>query len=428
MTTAFYFETNALASVPESWERRPLWTLIKRRDITNRSDTELLSVYRDHGVVPKASREGNFNKPSEDLSPYKYVRRGDLVLNKMKTWQGSIAVSEYEGIVSPAYYVCEVSDQVNYKFLHYLLRSRPYIGFYQALSKGIRPNQWDLPFEEFRSLSVGLPDWEEQRRIADFLDAEVARLDSLVYATEAQLYALRERLSEFMRVMTTTGGEADVAFTGVSWMPLMNKAWKLRKVGHYFQAGSGTTPKSDSGAYFGGEHFWVNTGDLRDSVVEKPRKTVSAEALVVYPTLKIYDPGSLVVAMYGATTGRVGILGVPACVNQACCVLSELGGVDSQFAFYWFQAHRNEILGLASGGGQPNINQELVRGLRIPSPDVESQSRIVFEISDVAGEVRTQEALLQKRKRLLEERKRALITAAVTGQIDVTTARGADVS
>lgn len=352
------------------------------------------------------------------------VSPSGTLLMSMYASLGHTAFTEEPSVWNQAILAIVPISRIDARFVNYSLMAQK--TNLESLARS--STQSNLNAEQVGNLRIPNTSLEEQRRIADFLDAEVARLDSLVCATEAQLSALRERLSEFMRVMTTTGGEADIAFTGVNWMPLMNKAWKLRKVGHYFQTGSGTTPKFDSGDYFGGEHFWVNTGDLRDSVVEKPRKAVSAEALVAYPTLKIYDPGSLVVAMYGATTGRVGILGVSACVNQACCVLSELGGVDSQFAFYWFQAHRNEILGLASGGGQPNINQELVRGLRIPSPDVESQSRIVFEISDVAGEVRTQEALLQKRKRLLEERKRALITAAVTGQIDVTTARGADVS
>ena len=176
MTSAFSVDLSVLESAPSHWERRPRWTLIRRRDVTNRPYAQLLSVYRDYGVVPKDSRDDNFNKPSEDLSMYRYVRAGDLVLNKMKTWQGSLAVSQYEGIVSPAYYVCSLSADVDSRFAHHLLRSTPYIHLYQAASQGIRPNQWDLPFEEFQRIPLSLPPLNEQRRIADFLDTE--RLDT----------------------------------------------------------------------------------------------------------------------------------------------------------------------------------------------------------------------------------------------------------
>src|SRR4051794_19580757 len=104
MSSVFQMDLSPLQATPAHWKRSPVWTVIRRRDETGDPTAELLSVYRDHGVVPKASREDNFNKPSEDLGAYRRVRRGDLVLNKMKTWQGSLAISEHDGIVSPAYF------------------------------------------------------------------------------------------------------------------------------------------------------------------------------------------------------------------------------------------------------------------------------------------------------------------------------------
>jgi type I restriction enzyme, S subunit len=83
----------------------------------------LLSVYRDLGVVRREGRDDNFNQPGDDLSSYLVVRPGDLVLNKMKTWQGSLGVSSFEGIVSPAYFVAEQVRDANPRFLHHLLRS-----------------------------------------------------------------------------------------------------------------------------------------------------------------------------------------------------------------------------------------------------------------------------------------------------------------
>ncbi|TXH39602.1 MAG: restriction endonuclease subunit S [Actinobacteria bacterium] len=175
------------ASVKSGWPLVPLWSVARRVDRTGRPDAELLSVYRDHGVVRKSDRDDNWNQESEDLSTYKYVEPGDLVLNKMKTWQGSLAVSEYEGIVSPAYFTCTLAESVHPRFIHYLLRSTPYIALYGAASKGIRPGQWDLPFEAFRALPVLLPPLDVQRRVADFLDDQIGRIDSIISARGRQI-------------------------------------------------------------------------------------------------------------------------------------------------------------------------------------------------------------------------------------------------
>ncbi len=94
--------------------------LFARRDATNRPDLPMLSVYRDYGVVLRAGRDDNYNKPGEDLTAYRVVRRGDLVLNKMKTWQGSLGVSEFDGIVSPAYFVARPLTDDHPAFIHHL--------------------------------------------------------------------------------------------------------------------------------------------------------------------------------------------------------------------------------------------------------------------------------------------------------------------
>ncbi len=101
-----------LGEVPEHWNTIAIGRLFSRTKRTGFHDKELLSVYRDYGVIPKASRDDNFNKPSDDLSPYQLVKADDLVMNKMKAWQGSIAISEYEGIVSPAYFVYEANSKL----------------------------------------------------------------------------------------------------------------------------------------------------------------------------------------------------------------------------------------------------------------------------------------------------------------------------
>jgi len=168
--------------------------LLRERDVRGQVDERVLSVYRDHGVVPKDSRTDNFNKTPENVALYKLVLEGDVVVNKMKAWQGSVAVSEYRGIVSADYLVCEVVGDVDPRFLHYLLRSSPMIGEYRTRSTGIRPSQWRLYWDDMADIVVDIPSKPKQRAIATFLDSEALRIDSLTSGRERMLMLLEERV------------------------------------------------------------------------------------------------------------------------------------------------------------------------------------------------------------------------------------------
>lgn len=154
--------------IPKHWEVKKISTLYSKSTIKGYEDEENLSVFRDYGVVRRDDFD-NKNVLSEDLSSYKLVNKGDLVLNKMKTWMGSLGVSEYRGIVSPAYYVLKPNFDFFSGYLHNLLRSKIYIDQYALVSKGIRPGQWDLSFDEFKSLKIILPPINEQIEIHSIL-------------------------------------------------------------------------------------------------------------------------------------------------------------------------------------------------------------------------------------------------------------------
>jgi type I restriction enzyme, S subunit len=178
--------------IPIGWNSVPMWTIATRRERKGHPEAELLSVYREYGVIRKADRDDNHNLESQDLSGYKFVNKGDLVLNKMKTWQGSLGVSGYDGIVSPAYYVCKLDQTVHGPYIHYLLRSKPYVAMYGASSKGIRVGQWDLPYEEFRALPVLLPPLDLQKQIAEYLDNQISIIDKTVELKLRQIACLKE--------------------------------------------------------------------------------------------------------------------------------------------------------------------------------------------------------------------------------------------
>lgn len=208
------------ARTPVGWQTKPLWSLFRRQKITGHPDEELLSVYRDFGVIPKSSRDDNFNVASEDLSGYQLVTEGCLVTNKMKAWQGSIAISRYRGIVSPAYYVYRSLSDEHDQFLHYLLRSAPYIALYGRISKGVRVNQWDLEHEALRNIPVMLPGLATQKAIADFLDRETARIDQLIEKKQLLLSLMTQKWAAIVTQTLSRGVRADypLKHSGVSWI------------------------------------------------------------------------------------------------------------------------------------------------------------------------------------------------------------------
>ncbi len=177
--------------IPLHWKADKLEFHLRQRGIKNQIDKQVLSLYREYGIVPKDSRDDNHNVTSEDVSDYRYVRVGDFVVNKMKAWQGSVAVSNYEGIVSPAYFVYEFSDDlINKRYFHYLMRNKTYATEFRRLSGGIREGQWDLPSEALNNTIILLPPLDEQQEIADYLDNKCAEIEQIIADKKSQIETL----------------------------------------------------------------------------------------------------------------------------------------------------------------------------------------------------------------------------------------------
>ena len=180
-----------IGEVPANWNVSSLKFSIKWKSEKGQPDAEVLSLYRDLGVVPKNSRDDNHNVTSLDTSGYKVVNVGDFVINKMKAWQGSMAISHYAGIVSPAYHVCEITNQDIYKkYFHYLLRNQTYIPEYLRLSTGMRIGQWDLGFDDFKNIPFLIPPYDEQIEIVNVIDRKCAEIDRLIAAKQQLLTEL----------------------------------------------------------------------------------------------------------------------------------------------------------------------------------------------------------------------------------------------
>lgn len=179
-----------ISHVPEHWKSSKFKYLFERSTVKDPGDVPVLSLYRELGVVPKESRTDNHNVTSEDTSKYLYCRPGSLVINKMKAWQGSVAISSLEGIVSPAYFVYNhVSDEVHLPYIHFLLRGC-YSQEFERLSSGIRVGQWDLPAQKLEDIPILIPPLSEQISIAQYLNELSANIDTAIDGLHKQLSAL----------------------------------------------------------------------------------------------------------------------------------------------------------------------------------------------------------------------------------------------
>jgi type I restriction enzyme, S subunit len=205
---------------------------------------------------------------------------------------------------------------------------------------------------------IAYPPEDEMITIVSFLDHETTKIDALVEEQKRLIELLKEKRQAVISHAVTKGLDPNVPMkdSGVEWLGEVPAHWESRKISHAFDhVGSGTTPpSSDSLWYEGGDIPWVTTGELREKAITETQKCVTQEALAAYSSLRLYPPGTILIAMYGATIGRLGILGIDATTNQACCALVSPRQLTTRFVFYWFNVFRENLISLyATGGGQP---------------------------------------------------------------------------
>ncbi len=182
-----------IGDIPEHWEVKQLRSFLTLFTEKGHGDAQLLSVTREQGVIErdKEDKEENHNFVPDDLSGYKYIEKGDFAINKMKAWQGSYAVSEYDGIVSPAYFTCKLKG-VNKDFFSKAIRSKVYVPFFTQYSKGIRVGQWDLNPNALKSIPFFLPPSDEQQSIVAYIEEKCQKIDKLASELQSEIDYLKE--------------------------------------------------------------------------------------------------------------------------------------------------------------------------------------------------------------------------------------------
>lgn len=398
-----------LGDIPSHWELKHLRNFLTLFSEKGFGHSQLLSVTREKGVIlrNKDDKEENHNFVPDDLNGYKHLYPGDFVINKMKSWQGSYGVSDYEGIVSPAYFTCKLRG-VDPHFFSRAIRSKAYIGFFMQYSKGIRVDQWDLDPSSMKDIPFVLPPIDEQLRIVPYLDAATSKIDEAIAQQHQIISLLKERKKIVINHAVTKGLNPQVKQkeTSIDWIGTIPEHWRLIQL----------------------RHTVTNHDNLRRPITADQRERTNPQydyygASGVIDKIDHYnvDDKVLLIAEDGANL-----------------VLRNLPLVYKAEGKFWVNNHahilkpkRNDYDFMAmvleaadytlsiTGSAQPKLSQANLNAVKLPIPPIEEQIAIVNAITPKVDKIELAINQQMEMVALLEERKQIIINNVVTGKVKV---------
>ena len=345
----------------------------------------------------------------------------DILLTKDGTIGRGVVVTEFNDfvILSSLGLIRLKEDYYSHFILYYLLSELNVSQMYSHVrGSGITR----LTINLINNLLIIIPPLSEQQAIVTYLDKKTTLIDNLIKKKQEKIQLLKENRTALINHVVTKGLDPEVEMkdSDIEWIGEVPVHWAMKKTTYVFkQIGSGTTPPSNDESFYDGHINWLQTGDLTDGIISKTSKKVTQKAIDQFSTLKIYPKGSLVIAMYGATIGKVGFLDIDTCTNQACCVLSSPNLVLVDFVYYWFLSAKQSIILMGYGGGQPNISQDTIRSLRLPVPSITEQQQIVTYLNEQTQLIDQTIQQEEQKIDLLKEYRQSMISEVVTGKICV---------
>ncbi len=380
----------------------------------------------------------DFMEASAELREIKkfQIQRGDVLATKDSEAADDIAipalVAEDLPKVLCGYHLALIRPRFSTfsgPFLAWLHSSKSFRAQYEAKAVGV--TRFGLSQYAFRAARIPLPSLPEQQRIAAYLDASCTAIDAAVAAKRKQIETLDALHKTIIHNVITKGLNAEFDESRVGWIEKTPRNWKKVKMFRICQKiSSGGTPSTSNLDYYGGNIPWVQTGDLNDGYVEVIEKTITRLGLEK-SAARIYPEGTLLIAMYGATIGKLGILKNPSATNQACCAMKFRNDVDNRFIFYLLRDLRPTFIAMSYGGGQPNISQETIKQLYFFLPPFHEQQKISQYLDNRTSAIETIKASIESQIATLTAYRKSLIHECVTGQrriteADVAQARGGE--
>ena len=400
-----------LPEIPEGWEMRRVASLLKVKDCPNAPNEELLSVFLDRGVI-RFSEGGDkrANATSKDLGKYQLVEVDDFVMNNQQAWRGSVGVSKYRGIISPAYFVVQMSDCLDARYADFALRSRPYVNVYEICSRGVGSIQRNLIWNMFKQRHFPLPPLSTQRAIVAFLDEKCGKVNRLVAAKEKEVALLKELKQSIVSECVTSGlAHKDlIEPTGVFWQPMMPEGWSVKKCRHALRKLNRSRPQGAELLVCTNKGTVNKRGDAKIGLVSDDETIYQGVA-----------KGDLLI--HGMDTWH-GAIAVSKFDGMCTPVVHVCDSSESkEFVAYCFQnMARGRLFKLISNGVRQNTSDfrswEKVAQLPLILPPLAEQREIVAHIEARAAKMGAAAAGIEKEIAALKEYKQRLIADVVTGQ------------
>jgi type I restriction enzyme S subunit len=324
-------------------------------------------------------------------------------MNQLGKPHGSLGVSQYEGIISPAYFVAEIGPAADPRFVHHLLRTRLYISEYERRGKYMPPSQFDISWDQFRQIEVVLPPFEQQRAIADYLDTETTRIDALITKKRRMIEVLDERRQSVVSA-AIWGSHGRVRLKHLGIRP--------------------TSGNRDHGSFVEDEQGVPCLRGLNVKAAKVNRDAllrISRESHAAQPATQLRS-GDLIVVRSGAA-GAAAV--VPEDLDGCNCVdlvvLRQSPNVVPRFLEYVINSReaQEQVTQGSTGAILTHFNAVDAAELWVPNLDPQEQASVVAHLDGVDTQVSGASERLSRQINLLAEHRQALITAAVTGELSV---------
>lgn len=415
-----------VGEIPQSWQVTPLCSVastgVERND--DGAESNVLSL--SYGRIVRRDVEDNHGLLPESFNTYQIVDSGDVILRltDLQNDKRSLRVGmvNEKGIITSAYLKITAKARFLDRYLYRLLHSYDTIKVFYGMGGGLRQS---MKFEEMRRLEILFPSLDEQKKIAAFLDHETAKIDALIEKQQRLIELLKEKRQAVISHAVTKGlaPNAPMKDSGVEWLGEVPAHWDIRRV--KFVSGFTTSGPRGWSELVGDEGaLFVQSGDLDDALAisfDNAKRVQVGNNAEAQRTL-LCD-GDVLVCITGAKTGNVAVCSVvpeSSYVNQHLCLIRPTSKIEPVFLAVLLKSCVGQTyFELSQYGLKQGLSLEDVREAPVLLPPLAEQAAIVAHITAEAEKFDVLCAQALRSKELLQERRTALISAAVTGKIDV---------
>lgn len=351
------------------------------------------------------------------------LQHGDLLVSeggdvgRSALWEGELSACYFQNSVNRIRPLGKNSTSYAYYWMS-LLKDK---GFIDVLCN--KSTIAHFTAEKVQAVPMAFPPCNEQGAICTFLDGEVSKIDGLISEQEKLIALLKEKRQAVISHAVTKGLDPNVPMkdSGIEWLGEVPAHWDIGKLRYFATIENGTTPSRTVERYWdGGDVPWLSSGEVNQIRVDCAEEFIT-EAALKECSLRLLPVGTIVVGMIGQgrTRGMSAILNIPATINQNLAAVCPCGRVVSEYLLYVLHAAYESLREEGRGGNQAALNCEILSGLNIPIPPVSEQAMIVSAIRNNLEKFDLASDEAGRGIGLLVERRSALISAAVTGKIDV---------